>query len=55
MIIGEEKQKFDSLDEEVKYIIDKKFESFKINENKKYLPLEMEIEYFPNQQNIPEK
>ena len=55
MIIGEEKQKFDTIDEEVKYTIDKKFENFKINEIRKYLPLEMEIEYFPNQQNIPEK
>ena len=55
IIIGEEKQKFDTIDEEVKYTIDKKFENFKINEIRKYLPLEMEIEYFPNQQNIPEK
>ena len=41
MIIGEEKRKFDSLDEEVKYTIDKKSKSLKINEIKKYLPLEI--------------
>ena len=36
----------------VKYTIDKKFESFKINEIKKYLPLEMAIEYFQNQYDV---
>ena len=44
LILGGEKEKFDSL-EEVKYKIDKKIGNIKINEIKKYLPLEMEIEF----------
>ena len=55
LIIGEEKQKFNTLDEEINYTIGKKFQNFKLNEIKKYLPLEMEIEYFPSQQNVSEK
>ena len=55
LILGGEKEKFGSLEEEIKYKIDKKIGNIKINEIKKYLPLEMKIEYFPSQPNVSEK
>ena len=45
LILEGEKEKFVSLEEEVKYKIDKKIGNIKINEIKKYLPLEMETEF----------
>ena len=55
LILEGEKEKFVSLEEEIKYKMDKKIGNIKINEIKKYLPLEMEIEYFPSQPNVSEK
>lgn len=55
LILGNKNQKFNNIDEKIEYILDSKIEKSKINDIKKYLPLEIEIQYFPEQRNIPKK